>query len=110
MGAVWALLQRFKIRRRYQAVLFIGFCATGFFYLNLVFVWPKLLAGGLAVATVIDGRINVQCPFTLQKRMTRELTRFTDRHPLLAMATFLATGLGTMGILAWAVLVILHRH
>jgi serine/threonine protein kinase len=58
----------------------------------------------------LDGRINVQCPFTLQKRMTRELTRFADRHPLLAMATFLSTGLGTIGILAWAVLVILHRH
>ncbi len=50
IGAVWALLQRFKIRRRYQAVLFVGFCATGFFYLNSVFVWPKLLAGGLVVA------------------------------------------------------------
>jgi serine/threonine-protein kinase len=54
----------------------------------------------------LDGRIHVQCPFTLQKRMTRELTRFTDRHPLLAMATFLTTGLGTMGVLAWAILVI----
>jgi serine/threonine-protein kinase len=56
----------------------------------------------------LDGRIQVQCPFTLQKRMTRELTRFTDRRPFLAMATFLTTGLGTLALVAWAVLVVLH--
>ncbi|HUB93403.1 MAG TPA: hypothetical protein VMB52_02775 [Verrucomicrobiae bacterium] len=50
VGAAWALFQRLKIRRRYQIVLFIGFCATGFFYLNSVFVWPKLLAGALVLA------------------------------------------------------------
>jgi eukaryotic-like serine/threonine-protein kinase len=50
----------------------------------------------------LDGRVHVQCPFTLQKRMTGELTRFADRHPLLAMATFLSSGLAFVGALGWA--------
>jgi hypothetical protein len=67
VGVVWGLFQRFKIRKRYQAVLFIGFCATGFFYLNSVFVWPKLLAGALTVAGM--------SPF-LGVEMKKKLLRF----------------------------------
>lgn len=52
VGAVWAILQRLKIKKRAQACLFVGFSTTGFFYLNSVFVWPKLLAAGLAVAGI----------------------------------------------------------
>jgi serine/threonine protein kinase len=58
----------------------------------------------------LDGRVKVQCPFTAQKRMTRELARFTDRHPLLAMVTFASAALGSLGAVAWAVIVTLHRH
>ncbi|HSX42989.1 MAG TPA: hypothetical protein VLF59_02785 [Candidatus Saccharimonadales bacterium] len=67
IGVVWAIFQRFKIRRRYQVVLFVGFCATGFFYLNSVFVWPKLLAAALTVAGM--------APF-IGTPLTRKLLRF----------------------------------
>ncbi len=33
----------------------------------------------------LDGRVKVQCPVTFTKRLTRELGRFVDRRPLVAM-------------------------
>ncbi|HEX7603190.1 MAG TPA: serine/threonine-protein kinase [Polyangiaceae bacterium] len=36
-------------------------------------------------AATLDGRVKVQCPITLTKRMTRELGRFVDRHPFLGV-------------------------
>jgi serine/threonine protein kinase len=50
----------------------------------------------------LDGRVKVQCPFTLQKRLTRELARFTDRHPALSLAGFVSATLAAIGGLAWA--------
>ncbi len=57
-----------------------------------------------------DGRVRVQCAFTLQKRLTRELTRFADRHPLGALAMFTSLALGSLGAIAWAVIATLHAH
>jgi eukaryotic-like serine/threonine-protein kinase len=56
----------------------------------------------------LDGRVRVQCPFTAQKRMTQELARFADRHPFVAMATFLSAGVGSVGALVWALILTLH--
>ena len=47
----------------------------------------------------LDGRVKVQCPFTLTKRITRELGRFVDRHPFLGVAM---VGCGAM-LLLWSV-------
>jgi len=43
------------------------------------------------LAATLDGRVKVQCPVTLTKRMTRELGRFVDRHPFLGVS-FVGTG------------------
>jgi serine/threonine-protein kinase len=56
----------------------------------------------------LDGRVKVQCPFTLQKRMTRELARFTDRHPAVALMGFASMTLGTVAALAWAAVAACH--
>jgi serine/threonine-protein kinase len=37
------------------------------------------------LAATLDGRVKVQCPTTLTKRVTRELGRFVDRHPFLGV-------------------------
>jgi serine/threonine-protein kinase len=58
----------------------------------------------------LDGRVKVQCPFTFQKRVTRELGRFTDHHPAIAMLGFLATTLGSGGALVWALFTALHAR
>jgi serine/threonine-protein kinase len=58
----------------------------------------------------LDGRVKVQCPFTLQKRMTRELSRFSDRHPVVLMNTLVLGSLGTIALVAWALFVTLHTH
>jgi hypothetical protein len=50
----------------------------------------------------LDGRVKVQCPFTLQKRMTRELARFTDRHPAMALLGFASAAAGLLGAIGWA--------
>jgi serine/threonine-protein kinase len=58
----------------------------------------------------LDGRVHVLCPFTFQKRVTRELARFTDRYPLMAMATFFSSGLLFVGAIVWAVVLTLHAR
>ncbi len=58
----------------------------------------------------LDGRVKVQCPFTLQKRLTRELSRFTDRHPAIALLAFVSGGAGVVGALVTALRVVLHSH
>lgn len=52
VGAVWAILQRLKIKRRGQALILAGFSLTGFFYLNSVFIWPKLLSAAMVLSAV----------------------------------------------------------
>jgi serine/threonine protein kinase len=56
----------------------------------------------------LDGRVKVQCPFTLQKRLTRELARFTDRHPAVSLLGFVSVTLGTLGAMAWAAVTAWH--
>jgi hypothetical protein len=90
IGAVWALFQRFKIRRRYQVLLFLGFGVTGFFYLNSVFVWPKLLAGALTLAGM--------SPF-LGTVMTKKLLRY-----LPIGAALIALGLTSHGGVVFTVI------
>ncbi len=38
----------------------------------------------------LEGKVHVQCPFTLTKRMTRESGRFVDNYPRTAVLSFLA--------------------
>lgn len=52
IGVLWGILNTlFKQRWRVWGLL-IGFGGTGFFYLNSVFVWPKLLSASLVVFSV----------------------------------------------------------
>ncbi len=52
VGALWGLFRKLKLERWTQVLLFIGFGATGFFFLNSVFVWPKFLSAGLVLAAM----------------------------------------------------------
>jgi serine/threonine-protein kinase len=38
----------------------------------------------------LEGRVRVQCPVTMSKRMTREAGRFVDRHPVLVVWSVIA--------------------
>jgi serine/threonine-protein kinase len=63
--------------------------------------------------SALDGRVKVQCPFTLQKRVMRGLARFADRRPMTAFVTFtLVTlgALGSFGLAAWTLGAGLHGH
>ncbi|MFO0550619.1 MAG: serine/threonine-protein kinase [Polyangiaceae bacterium] len=52
---------------------------------------------------VIDGRVPVQCPVTLTKRVTRESGRFVDRHPIVGVAAFA----GVVLLALWSVTITL---
>jgi len=58
----------------------------------------------------LDGRMAVQCPYTFQKRMLRELARVADRHPFALMQTLFWGSLGVMALVAWALFITLHAH
>lgn len=54
VGAVWGICKKLKLRSIYIVVVIIGLSVTGFFFINSVFVWPKLLAASLvAFATLL---------------------------------------------------------
>jgi hypothetical protein len=57
---------------------------------------------------VLDGRVYIQCPFTLTKRVTREVSRFVDRHPLLAVASLACSILGFVALVVFGVHAILR--
>ena len=59
---------------------------------------------------VLDGRVHVQCPVTLTKRFTRELGRFTDRHPMIAMNAFFLGSLSLVALLAWSIFAAIRLH
>ena len=42
-----------------------------------------------AIHDALEGRIHIQCPFTLTKRIINEITAFFDRHPMIAMGTIM---------------------
>jgi len=56
----------------------------------------------------LDGRVKVQCPFTLQKRLTRELARFTDHHPAVALLGLTSATLGAIAGLTVAAVALWH--
>ncbi|APR87330.1 Serine/threonine-protein kinase PknB [Minicystis rosea] len=54
----------------------------------------------VALQSIVEGRIDVQCYVTFTKRMTRELSRFVDRHPRVAL--FAMLGVAATVIFAFA--------
>jgi serine/threonine protein kinase len=58
----------------------------------------------------LDGRVKVQCPVTLTKRFTRELGRFTDRHPRIAMNAFFGGTLALVALVAWSIFAAIRLH
>ena len=53
VGVVWGVLNILLKKRRHIWGLIVGFSAVGFFYLNSIFVWPKLLAASLTVFGIV---------------------------------------------------------
>lgn len=47
VAAFWGALQTLKIAKKFQILAFVVLCSIGFFYINSVFVWPKMLAASL---------------------------------------------------------------
>jgi serine/threonine protein kinase len=58
----------------------------------------------------LDGRVHVLCPVTLTKRVTRELGRFTDRHPLVAMNALFGGTLALVALIAFSIFAALRLH
>jgi hypothetical protein len=61
LPAVWALCRQAGLDSRRTAVVLALLIVNGFFYLNTVFVWPKLLAASLTILALLlllplDGR------------------------------------------------------
>ncbi|CAN5590491.1 hypothetical protein BH09MYX1_BH09MYX1_38410 [soil metagenome] len=56
------------------------------------------------LAAILDGRVRMQCPFTLSKRVTREASRLIDRRPFIALGVF---GFGALLLLWGAVATVL---
>jgi serine/threonine-protein kinase len=50
------------------------------------------------LSAILDGRVRVQCPFTLSKRIAREASRLIDRRPIVAIGMF---GFGAL-VVAWS--------
>ena len=62
LAAVWALGQQLRLRSA-QLALVLSFCIfSGFFLVNSVYVWPKLLAATLATGLVIALFQGIQAP------------------------------------------------
>lgn len=57
---------------------------------------------------VLDGRMRVQCPITLTKRVTRETGRFVDRHPWAATAAFGTLIISAVSALVVGAMAVLH--
>jgi serine/threonine protein kinase len=58
---------------------------------------------------IVEGKIPVQCPITFTKRMSRETSRFVDRHPMAAFVTLLGIFAGAILALVGLVLVAASR-
>ena len=58
----------------------------------------------------LDGRVKVQCPVTLTKRVTRELGRFVDRRPRVAMNLFFVGTLAMVGLVVWSIVAASRLH
>jgi len=55
------------------------------------------------LAAIAEGRCRVQCPMTLTKRGTRELGRFVDRRPVLAVSSMFAVAVSMTALALYAV-------
>lgn len=55
--------------------------------------WATAATMVAELEAALDGRIRVQCPMTLTKRITREASRFVDRHPRGAFYSLVTTAL-----------------
>lgn len=71
IGAFWGMFMLLKAKTKYIIWLLVGFGSTGFFFLNSVFVWPKLLAASLVFTGIViflgkkKGKINFEyLPFS----------------------------------------------
>lgn len=53
IAAFWGAFQTLRINKKFQTLAFIALAGTGFFYINSVFVWPKLLAGSLVFTGIL---------------------------------------------------------
>jgi len=58
----------------------------------------------------LDGKVLVQCPVTMTKRLTRELGRFVDRHPMGSVNILFSSVLAVVALVAWTVYATLHMH
>ena len=58
----------------------------------------------------LDGKVKIQCPVTFTKRFTRELGRFTDRHPGIAMYSFFGGTLAFIALVTWSVYAAICLH
>lgn len=70
IGVAWGALYILVKKRWKIYTLILGFGCTGFFYLNSVFVWPKLLAASLVVYGL----------FLILDASKKHKTRFTYRY------------------------------
>lgn len=52
VGAFWGAFHILKIGKKFQIFAFVALASTGFFYINSVFVWPKLLAGSMVLTGI----------------------------------------------------------
>jgi serine/threonine-protein kinase len=56
----------------------------------------------------VDGTIFVECPFSFTKRTAREVGRFVDRHPILALMGLAGGAVGMLASVALGVHALLH--
>ncbi len=54
------------------------------------------------LAAIAEGRCRIQCPMTLTKRGTRELGRFVDRRPVLAVSSMAAVAISMTTLAVYA--------
>lgn len=52
VSAFWGAFQVLKINKKFQTLAFVALASTGFFYINSVFVWPKLLAASMVFTAI----------------------------------------------------------
>lgn len=54
VGAFWGIFQMLKMNKKFQLLALTTLATLGFFYINSVFVWPKLLAASLVFTGILS--------------------------------------------------------
>lgn len=93
VAAVWLLCRELCVSARKSRRVILLCAATGFFFLNSIFVWPKLLAGSLLIFSFV-----FMLPVLLRKKPL-SVARATAAATA-AMLAFLAHGGAAFNILA----------